>query len=104
MSQELLFSESSIAETGVWCTLSEGIDPSKWASLCRCIGNLETSEFERVSAMLQPEPKRKAKGIIANLKGFIKSKVEDAASQPLVSIGPGKPGDMYQWEITLWRR
>ena len=34
-SQGLLFSELSIAETGVWCTLNDGIDPAEWAGLCR---------------------------------------------------------------------
>jgi len=29
-SQGLLFSEPDIAETGVWCQLSEGIDPENW--------------------------------------------------------------------------
>ena len=29
--QGLLFSEPSIAETGVWCTLNPGIDPAEWA-------------------------------------------------------------------------
>jgi hypothetical protein len=33
-SQELLFSEPSITETGVWCNLSESLDPAKWAMLC----------------------------------------------------------------------
>ena len=31
--QGLLFSEPSVAETGVWCDLSEGMDPAEWASL-----------------------------------------------------------------------
>mgnify|MGYP001554215649 CR=1 FL=1 len=35
VSQGLLFSEPSIAETGVWCELSTGIDPAEWESLCR---------------------------------------------------------------------
>ena len=30
-SQGLLFSEPSIAETGVWCNLADGIDPAEWA-------------------------------------------------------------------------
>ena len=46
--QGLLFSEPSIAETGVWCSLNEGIDPAEWASLCRYIGNMGVKEFEVV--------------------------------------------------------
>jgi hypothetical protein len=45
-SQGLLFSEPSIAETSVWCTLSEGIDPAQWAGLCCYIGNLSPEKFE----------------------------------------------------------
>jgi len=40
-SQGLLFTEPSIAETGVWCKLADGIDPAQWASLAvsnrRCL-------------------------------------------------------------------
>ena len=43
--QGLLFSEPSIAETGVWCSLNEGIDPGEWASLCRYIGKMSPREF-----------------------------------------------------------
>ncbi len=78
--QGLLFSEPSIAETGVWCKLEEGIDPSEWAMVCRHIGSLNFAEFERISAMLMPKP-------------------APSSSLPIVSIGPGKPGDAYQWEL-----
>jgi hypothetical protein len=47
-SQGLLFSEPSIAETGVWCSLNDGIDPAEWAGLCRFIGNMGEREFEVV--------------------------------------------------------
>ncbi len=79
--QGLLFSEPSIAETGVWCKLEEGIDPSEWARVCRHIGSLNSAEFECISAMLMPKPK------------------PAPSSLPIVSIGPGKPGDAYQWEM-----
>ncbi len=39
-SQGLLFSEPAYSETGVWCELNPGIDPSEWAGLCRKIGNM----------------------------------------------------------------
>ena len=87
--QGLLFSEPSFAETGVWCQLADGIDPAKWARICRHIGSLNFAEFQRISAMLIPEPK------MANSDIKRKNKTE----LPLVSIGPGKPSDRYQWEI-----
>jgi len=46
-SQGLLFSEPSVAETGVWCQLSEGIDPENWAYICRYLGRLSPYEFKR---------------------------------------------------------
>jgi len=54
-SQGLLFSEPLIAETCVWCELSEGIDPAKWASLCRYIGILSLKEFECVRKKILPK-------------------------------------------------
>ena len=69
-SQGILFSELSCAETAVWCELSDGIDPSKWAGLCRHIGRMSVAEFERISAMLPPERKAKTTVFSAVLKGF----------------------------------
>jgi hypothetical protein len=46
-SQGLLFSEPDIAETGVWCELSEGIDPENWAYICRYLGKLSPCEFKK---------------------------------------------------------
>jgi len=56
MSKGLLFAEPSIAETGVWCNLNDGIDPAEWASLCRFIGNLSPREFEAVRKKIMPSP------------------------------------------------
>ena len=39
-SQALLFSEPLYTETGVWCELTNGLDPKEWASLCHYIGSL----------------------------------------------------------------
>ena len=78
-SQVLLFSEPSIAETGVWCSLADGIDPSEWASLCRYIGNLGTREFKEVAKV-------------------VKSRENVPVGMPLVSIGPSGVGGEYQWE------
>jgi hypothetical protein len=51
-SQGLLFSEPSIAEAGVWCELSTGVDPAEWASLCRYIGKLSPRGFGRIRAVV----------------------------------------------------
>ena len=97
--QGLLFSEPSCAETGVWCTLNEGIDPGEWARVCRHIGSLSTAEFERISAMLMPEVKPARSNVLAGLKRLLSITAENNTKLPLVSIGPGKPGGAYQWEI-----
>jgi len=98
--QGLLFSEPSIAETGVWCKLEEGIDPSEWARVCRHIGSLRSAEFECISAMLMPKPKpAPSSSIFTGLKRLLSFKPENSTGLPLVSIGPGKSGDAYQWEM-----
>lgn len=96
--QGLLFSEPSIAETGVWCKLEEGIDPSEWARVCRHIGSLNYAEFERISAILMPKP-TPSSSIFTGLKRLLSFKPENSTGLPIVSIGPGKPGDAYQWEM-----
>ncbi len=52
--QPLLFSEPSIAETGVWCSLADGIDPAEWAYLCRYLGSLRPDQFQRAKEKLAP--------------------------------------------------
>ena len=92
-SQGLLFSEPSIAETCVWCELSEGIDPAEWASLCRYIGTLSLKEFECVRKSILPKPgrtKSMLKGICHHLDNLVEI--------PLVSIGPSGIGGEYQRE------
>jgi len=92
-SQGLLFSEPSIAETCVWCELSEGIDPAEWASLCRYIGTLSLMEFECVRSKVLPKPgsvKSELKGICHSFDNLVKI--------PLVSIGPSGIGGEYQRE------
>jgi hypothetical protein len=94
VSQGLLFSEASIAETCVWCELSEGIDPAEWANMCRYIGTLTLKEFESVKRKILLKP------------GEVKSKTQIACNPsdenvkiPLVSIGPSGIGGEYQIEI-----
>jgi hypothetical protein len=93
-SQGLLFSEASIAETCVWCELSEGIDPGEWASLCRYIGTLTIKEFKCV--------KRKILSNHSDIKSKsqkISHHSEDSVKIPIVSIGPSGIGGEYQREI-----
>jgi hypothetical protein len=56
VAQGNLYSEPSIAETVVWCSLNDGIDPAQWASLCRNIGNLGAKEFEVVRRKVVGRP------------------------------------------------
>ena len=51
-SQGLLFSEPAYSETGVWCELNPGIDPSEWAGLCRKIGNMGAREQGPVTSLV----------------------------------------------------
>jgi len=92
-SQELLFSEPSIAETGVWCNLSEGIDPVQWAMLCRYIDTLNPIEFEQVQNEIMPDPdvaKRNLNRLFHRTDALI--------DIPLVSLGPSGIGGEFQRE------
>ncbi len=88
MSQGLLFSEPSIAETGVWCSLSDGIDPAQWASLCRFIGSRSPREFDSIVKMVKGRVDSGA--VFEGEKGHL---------LPLVSIGPSGIGGEWQWEV-----
>jgi len=87
-SQGLLFAEPSIAETGIWCQISEGIDPTQWAGLCRFIGTRSTHEFDAIAAMLKGE--KVTHSLLAEKPKDVKI--------PLVSIGPSGIGGPYQNE------
>ena len=82
--QGLLFSEPSIAETGVWCNLNDGIDPAEWAYLCRYIGKLSPREFGIVRKKLMPSP------------GSLRDR--EIVGIPLVSLGHSGIGGEYQRE------
>jgi hypothetical protein len=88
IAQGLLFSEASIAETGVWCKLSDGIDPAQWASLCRFIGSKSPREFDAIVRMVRGRE---------NSNSVSSEKAKDVR-MPLVSIGPSGIGGEYQWE------
>ena len=88
IAQGLLFSEPSIAETGVWCKLAGGIDPAQWASLCRFIGSRCPREFDAIVKMVKG---RKDLGVVPVRQA-------NGVRMPLVSIGPSGIGGEYQWE------
>jgi len=87
-SQGLLFAEPSIAETGVWCSLSEGVDPAQWASLCRFIGSRSPREFDAIVKMVK---------VGSNFTAVSVERAQDTRA-PLVSIGPSGIGGPYQRE------
>lgn len=89
IAQGLLFSEPSIAETGVWCSLNGGIDPAQWASLCRFIGSRSPRAFD---------------AIVRRVRVRENSEIGSAGADrmvgvPLVSIGPSGIGGELQWEV-----
>ena len=82
-SQGLLFSEPSIAETGVWCELKDGIDPGQWASLCREIGRMSPREFEVVRRKVVGSPC----SLGSRVKRVLGFKQEEFEGFPLVKVG-----------------
>ena len=89
VSQGLLFSEPSVAETGIWCALADGIDPAQWARLCRFIGTRNRRDFEHIFDTVMPAPQ-------IGKKTYSESRT--AAPIPLVSIGPSGLGGQFQNE------
>lgn len=95
--QPLLFDIPSIAETGVWCTLADGIDPAQWAGICRKIGQLSPDRFAEVQDFLNgnnSKPSRsrffaKPDSVFSRLKRVFCFNQADVAHLPLVIIGPG---------------
>ena len=91
--QALLFSEPSIAETGVWCALDEGVDPAEWAGLCRKMGGMTAGEFEAVKAM-----------VVSYLEGGKVCEEPKRERVPLPSLGPSGIGGEYQRQISGGRK
>ena len=89
-SQGLLFAEPSVAETGVWCTLSEGIDPADWAAVCRYIGSLNPEGFQRIRDEILPH---------TGCENEEYPRTSDFTGIPLISIGPSGLGGKYQREF-----
>ena len=89
--QPLLFDIPAIAETGVWCQLADGIDPTEWAGLCRQIGQLSPKHFAEVRNFLSNCPKppitRNPDSLISRLKRVFVFNQAEVAHLPLVSLG-----------------
>ncbi len=94
LSQGLLFSEPAFSETGVWCELSDGIDPAQWASLCRHIGSLSPRNFEAVRRKIRPNPD----SFRASIKRLFDLGRTNSIKVPVFSIGPSGIGGEYQRE------
>ncbi|NLT12365.1 MAG: hypothetical protein GXY06_08150 [Clostridiaceae bacterium] len=56
ISQCILFAEPNYSETGVWCELSPGIDPTEWAYLCRHIGSMTPKQFRKAQKKVYGNP------------------------------------------------
>lgn len=82
-SHGLLFSEPSIAETGVWCEISDNIDPAEWAYLCRYIGNLSQKEFKKAQKRVFRSPD----SILSRLRRVFSFEQEECEGVGLVELG-----------------
>ena len=90
-SQELLFSEPTFSETGVWVELSSGIDPAQWAFLCRFIGKLSPREFYQLVSSVRTQIKSQEVKV---------DQLFEFKDVPLVSIGCSGIGGEYQREMS----
>ena len=83
-SQGLLFSEPLYTETGVWCELTDGLDPQEWASLCRYIGSLSPKQFRRVKKKIYPN----SDSLWNRLKRAFSFEEWETAGVPLLCFDP----------------
>jgi hypothetical protein len=83
LSQGILFSEPSIAETGVWCELSPGIDPAQWAYLCRYLGTRNPEEFQKLQDKIFPNPD----SVMSRLKRIFRFQQAEVVGVPVVCLG-----------------
>jgi hypothetical protein len=83
ISQGILFSEPSIAETGVWCELNPGIDPAQWAYLCRYLATRNPEEFQKLQDKIIPNPD----SISSRLRRIFSFHPMEVVGVPLVCMG-----------------
>jgi hypothetical protein len=82
-SQGILFSEPSIAETGVWCELNPGIDPAQWAYLCRYLATRNPEEFQKLQDTIYPNPDP----VMSRLKRVFRFQQAEVVGVPVVWMG-----------------
>lgn len=91
------YNELSDYECAVWCKLNPDIDPSQWAYLCRCLGNLSPREFSQISYHIR------RKRVISLLKRQVLNLLSNIGKKsktvPLISIGPSGVSGEYQREV-----
>ncbi len=83
----VLFSQECIAETGLWCELATGIDPTEWAKVCRFIGHLTVDRFQTICCLISQLCEDQAP-----------TSTPPESPRPLVSLGPSGIGGEYQKE------
>jgi len=99
--QTCLFSESSVMETGLWCELTQGIDPLDWAYLCRFLGQQTPTSFAAIARNLLMEDPLTPSAASPHRFGAAQSRLGETGSSPapLVSLGPSGIGGSYQTEF-----
>ncbi len=97
MSNSSVFNELHGVDYGVWCNVTDGIDPVQWASLCRWLGCLRTDEFDEVLRRLRRHRLRAAARRLT--KAIMGSPESADESRPVVSVGPSGLGGQYQVEL-----
>jgi hypothetical protein len=99
--QACLFSESSVVETGLWCELTQGIDPLDWARLCRFLGQQTPTSFAAIARkVLVEDPLSPSTAPPHHFGPAQPGTGETRPSQaPLLSLGPSGIGGRYQTEF-----
>ena len=81
--QGVLFTEPLYTETAVWCELSPGIDPNKWAAVCRHISTLTPRQFRQVQKKVFPNPD----SLMSRLRRVFCFEEWEVSGVPLVCCG-----------------
>lgn len=97
MSNSSVFNELHGVDYGVWCNVTDGIDPVQWASLCRWLGRLPIGEFDHVLYRLRRDRLRAGARRLA--KAIMGTPDPDDDSPPVISLGPSGLGGQYQVEL-----
>lgn len=101
MSKSQSFNELSSSLHAVWSKLALGVDPARWAWLCRRLGQMSRDEFERFCRQTEAQLSER---LPTDCSQFLKDRKNQDNALPLVSIGPSGLGGLYQKEIKLKAR